>query len=143
MSLSTISSESMDESIGSSASYVILSDFDAASAMAKAVIAAPPAGVLDPTLVVDYDYEPFEDPSSPVDTLVLDSDAEPLGSPATSNYLCSGEIGEVVKTSSHGARVVGLIGYGESSGVRIGLVTGELSGVCGGISNGVEGGVVM
>ncbi|GKE17422.1 hypothetical protein Tco_1424999 [Tanacetum coccineum] len=45
------------------------------------------ASCYNPALVADSEFEPFEDPSSPVDTLVSDSDAEPLGSLATSDYL--------------------------------------------------------
>ncbi|GJW29116.1 hypothetical protein Tco_0045991 [Tanacetum coccineum] len=95
MSLSTISSASIDESIGSSASIAILSDSDDASAMAKAMIAALPAGVLDPTLVFDSKSEPFENLLSLVDTLESDSDAEPLESPATSDYFIT-----ILKTST-------------------------------------------
>ncbi|GJU89289.1 hypothetical protein Tco_1301712 [Tanacetum coccineum] len=53
---------------------------------AEAMIAAPPAGVLNPAPVVDSASHPFEGPSSHVDTAFSDSDAEPLGSPTTSEY---------------------------------------------------------
>ncbi|GJV23184.1 hypothetical protein Tco_1375879 [Tanacetum coccineum] len=94
MSLSTISSASIDESIESSASIAILSNSDDASAVAKAMIAALPAGVLDPALVFDSESEPFENLLSLVDTLESDSDAEPLESPATSDYFVGSEFSE-------------------------------------------------
>nr|GEX31246.1 hypothetical protein [Tanacetum cinerariifolium]GEX42782.1 hypothetical protein [Tanacetum cinerariifolium] len=95
MSLSTISSDSMDESIGSSASIVILFDSDAALVMAEVMIAAPPTRVLDPSLVVDSEFEPFEDPSSLLDTADSDSDAKPLGSPTTSDYFAGLEFSKL------------------------------------------------
>ncbi|GJW82001.1 hypothetical protein Tco_0145976 [Tanacetum coccineum] len=55
-------------------------------AEAEVVVAASPAGVLDPAPMVDSKSKPFEDPSSLVDTTVSDSDADPLDSPTTSNY---------------------------------------------------------
>nr|GEU98155.1 hypothetical protein [Tanacetum cinerariifolium] len=66
MSLSTISisSDSMDESIGSSSSYVILSDSNTASAEAEAVITAPPAVVPDPTPVDTYSIDDEDDGST-------------------------------------------------------------------------------
>nr|GFB24482.1 hypothetical protein [Tanacetum cinerariifolium] len=92
MSLSTISFDSTVESIRSSVSIVILSDSDAASAMTEAMVVASPAGVLDPALVVDSESEPFEDPSSLVDTADSDSDAKPLSSPTTSDYFARSDI---------------------------------------------------
>ncbi|GJX12876.1 hypothetical protein Tco_0204634 [Tanacetum coccineum] len=88
MSLSHIfvSSDSKAEIVGSPASHIILSNTTTMPAEAEVVVAASPAGVLDPALVVDSKSKPFEDPSSLVDTTVLDSDADPLGSPTTSNY---------------------------------------------------------
>ncbi|GJZ75378.1 hypothetical protein Tco_0639843 [Tanacetum coccineum] len=59
---------------------------------AEAVIAAPPAEVLDPTLVVDSASHPFEDHSSHVDTVFSDSDAEPLGLPTTSDYFAGSDM---------------------------------------------------
>ncbi|GJT99659.1 hypothetical protein Tco_1109998 [Tanacetum coccineum] len=46
-----------------------------------------------------------------------------------------------MKTSSRGARVVGMVGGGASGGVTNGVVMGEVSGVCGDVSSGVVGAV--
>ncbi|GJY45983.1 hypothetical protein Tco_0435046 [Tanacetum coccineum] len=84
MSISTISSDSMAESVRSSASHGI---------------AAPPVGAPAIVLVVDFesepfedppttvtDFEPFEDPALPVVTADSELEAELLGSPATFDY---------------------------------------------------------
>ncbi|GKA23698.1 hypothetical protein Tco_0709731 [Tanacetum coccineum] len=78
MSLSTIliSSESMDESVRSSASYVILSDSKAAvptipaiapkiAPEAETTVVAPPTTILDLLLESDSETEPLEAPPSP------------------------------------------------------------------------------
>nr|GEY69008.1 ribonuclease H-like domain-containing protein [Tanacetum cinerariifolium] len=63
MSCFTISSDSIVESIGSSAS---------------------PVRFLDLALVIDSESEPFEDSTSPVDSATSDLEVESLGSPGTS-----------------------------------------------------------
>ncbi|GJV93501.1 hypothetical protein Tco_1541314 [Tanacetum coccineum] len=78
--MSTISSDSMAESVGSSASHMIV---------------APPVGAPVIALVMDSESEPFEDPpnsesfedrASPTVTADSEIGAEPLGSPDTSDY---------------------------------------------------------
>nr|GFC37749.1 hypothetical protein [Tanacetum cinerariifolium] len=68
-----------DESIGSSISYIILSN-------SKTDGAASPIAVLDFALVLDTDSEPFEAPPSLNYASTLDDDIEFLESPTSPNY---------------------------------------------------------
>ncbi|GKD69298.1 hypothetical protein Tco_1323388 [Tanacetum coccineum] len=70
-----VSSDSMDESIRSSASYVILTDSETTPVWVEAVVAAPPTGALDLAPVSDTESKPFEDPPSPV------TESEPFEDP--------------------------------------------------------------
>nr|GEU50327.1 hypothetical protein [Tanacetum cinerariifolium] len=65
MSLSTISSDSMAESI---------------------ILSALPTIAHDLAPVIESESEPFEDPTSPVDSTTLDLEVEPLRSPTASDY---------------------------------------------------------
>ncbi|GJT49782.1 hypothetical protein Tco_0975939 [Tanacetum coccineum] len=69
MSASTVSSDSLPESVGSSATYGII---------------APPLGA--PTIALVYGFGPFSYRVTPANSAASDSDADPHDSPAKSDY---------------------------------------------------------
>nr|GEY48160.1 hypothetical protein [Tanacetum cinerariifolium] len=84
MSFSTVSvsSDYMDESVGSSASYVILLDSEAAvdvvpvivpkvASKAEAAVVASPSAILDLVLESDIETEPSEAPPSPAEKMTI------------------------------------------------------------------------
>nr|GEY62877.1 hypothetical protein [Tanacetum cinerariifolium] len=81
-----ISSSIDNESVDSSASYVILLDFETKPVEAKVVVIASPTCVLDFAPVSNNKLEPFEDPPSLIDAPTSNMNIKPLEVLASSNY---------------------------------------------------------
>ncbi|GJZ64412.1 hypothetical protein Tco_0620833 [Tanacetum coccineum] len=75
----SISSDSNDESIDSSVSYIILSDTETADT-------ASPTAILEYSPAFDAETAPFEAPLSPDYAPTSNADTEPLEAPASPDY---------------------------------------------------------